>query len=151
MKLFVMLVLTSFVGQASAGQMESWLHAPTANINTAKVVAQVPGAQVFEVPASVLTMALERLTDRPIMPLQGYEVDSFSRGHFSCPAATKPYLVRAVYENGGTGGYELQQVDSSLWVSHASLGSATGMHRSALLVCIGFQPSQVFVTSSGAM
>ena len=111
----------------------------------------MPREYVFEVPVSLLDMAMQQLRTKPIVSLQSYDVDSFSRWHFSCPTATTPYLVRAVYENGGTGGYHLQQVDSSLWVGHASLGAASGKHRSALLTCLEFQPSQVFVTSTGAM
>ncbi|UYB52746.1 hypothetical protein OCJ37_01905 [Xanthomonas sp. AM6] len=151
MKLLAAATLALVVSQVSAEQPESWLRAPATNINTAKIVKPVPRDYIFEVPVSLFDMAMEELRAKPIVPLQSYDVDSFSRWHFSCPRATSPYLVRAVYSNGGTGGYHLQQVDSSLWVGHASLGASSGEHRSALLACLDFQPSQVFVLSSGAI
>jgi hypothetical protein len=151
MKRIASLVFLAFSGFAAAGQADPWLRAPTANIGNAKIIEAVPRERVFEVPVSLLESAMQQLKDLPIVALQSYDLDSFSRWHFTCPAGSNPYLVRAVYENGGTGGYFLQRVDSSLWVTHSSLGAANGQHRSALLVCLGFHPSQVFVMTSGAL
>jgi len=151
MKRIAALFLLAFSGFTSADQPDPWLRAPTSNIGNAKVVEAVPRERVFEVPISLLESAMLQLKEHPIVALQSYDLDSFSRWHFTCPAGSKPYLVRAIYENGGTGGYFLQRVDSSLWVTHSSLGSASGQHRSALLACLGFHPSQVFVMTSGAL
>jgi len=151
MKHFAILLLALASAPTFAREPDSWLHAPTTNINAAEIVSSIPSDRVFEIPASLLDTALVQLRTSSIVPLQDYQVDSLSRGHFSCPSSTHPYLVRAVYENGGTGGYNLQQVDSALWVSHSSLGASSGKHHSGLLVCLALQPSQVFVTTSGAM
>lgn len=60
---------------------------------------------------------------------------------FKCSVGATLYLVRAAYLNGGTGNFELFWARSALVVSHASLGSATNLNKSALIACLSKQPS----------
>jgi len=95
--------------------------------------------------------AEQELREHPAVKLPDYGPDNYRRKDLACPEHTAPYLLRAVYTNGATGGYYLQRVGDILWVSHQSLGRSTGTHRSALLACLPFTPAEVYVTAGGAM
>ena len=145
------LLLAALPVLALASDSDSWLTSSSPEIGHARIIKEIPAGLYFEVPVSLFEVAEIRLEKKWVVPLSNIDLKWFSRGHFSCPSTTVPSLVRAVYSNGGTGGYYLQRTDASLWVAHQSLGVSTGERRSALLVCLDFKPSQVFVTSSGAM
>ena len=151
MKYFaILLVLLSASAIATAA--EPWLNAPDAALSAkAKVRAHVSPKNIFEVPTSRFSGAEVMLGKEPAIPLEEGALRSLSAGHFQCIYPEKPYLVRAVYENGSTGAFLAERLDDALWVAHASLGRATGSHRSALLVCLSFKPTRVFVSTSGAL
>ncbi len=137
---------------ALATAAEPWLNPPITNDSAqAKSRIRVSSKNVFEVPSSRFAGAEFMLAEKPVLALQENALRSLSAGHFQCIYPEKPYLVRAVYENGATGVFDIQWLADSLWVSHASLGRATGLHRSALLVCLSVQPTRVFVSTSGAL
>ena len=151
MKFLAALILCAITMSAIASRSEAWISPFTLNVNTAKILKVVARDQFFEVSVSMFESAQERLVEQPIVPQEPYDAEHFGQSKFACPSNTHLYLVRAVYENGSTGGYHLQRVNNSLWVSHQSLGAPTSKHRSALLVCLDFQPAKVFVTSGGGM
>jgi hypothetical protein len=151
MRRIAILTLVATACQAVANPADDWIRLPTIEVSAAKVSVEVPRNQFFEVPVSMLEEAEQRLQSQPIMKLETYDVENLSRKHFTCPRESTGYLVRAVYTNGWTGGYKLTQLESALWVSHASLGESTGTHRSALIACLRFKPSDVFITAGGGM
>jgi hypothetical protein len=63
----------------------------------------------------------------------------------------KPYLVRALVLNEGTGAFSVYQNISSICVFHGSLGkSAVPMQRRPIVVFLPRQPKKVYVTVSMA-
>jgi len=142
-------LLVALPGLAAA--TESWLTSSPPDVSHSQITKEISGEFYVEVPVSLFEAAAYRLDREPIIPLTTGDLQWFSRGHFSCPSGAAPNLVRAVYTNGGTGGYYLERVDSTLWVTHQSLGVSTGDHRSALLVCLDFKPIRVVVTAGGAI
>ena len=63
----------------------------------------------------------------------------------------KPYLVRALVLNEGTGSFSVYQNISSICVFHGSLGkSAVPMQRRPIVVFLPRQPKKVYVTVSMA-
>ena len=152
MKLIVTLLFSAATASAAAADpAESWLNSNSLDIHAAKTVTEVPRDFFFEVPVSMLEEAERRLESEAAVKLQSYDVESLSRKHFSCIKGATPFLVRAVYTNGNTGSYWLKRLDSALWVSHNPLGASTGTHRSALIVCLRFNPRIVYVTAGGGM
>jgi hypothetical protein len=151
MRRIAILTLAAVACQAVANPAEDWLSPRAIEVNAAKVLVEISRDLIVELPVSMFEEAEQRLQSQAIVELQAYDVENLSRSHFSCPRDTTAYLVRAVYTNGNTGGYQLTQLDSALWVSHVSLGVSRGMHRSALIACLRFKPSSVVVTSGGAM
>lgn len=151
MKHLLALILSVTSAGAHAATQDPWINPLTLNMNTAKVIENLPRDQFFEVSVSMLESAQERLSEHPIVSQEWYDAEYFGQPAFACPKAKRLYLIRAVYQNGRTGGYHLQRVEDSLWVAHESLGVPTGQHRSALLACLDFQPKQVFITTGGGM
>jgi hypothetical protein len=151
MRRIAVLALAATAFQAAANPADDWLRPRTSEVNAVKVLVEIPRGLFFEVPVSMFEEAEQRLRSQQLVKLEPYDVENLSRKHFSCRRETTGYLVRAVYTNGWTGGYQLNQLDSALWVSHSSLGATTGSHRSALIACLRFKPSDVFITAGGGM
>jgi hypothetical protein len=62
-------------------------------------------------------------------------------------------LVRALFENGGTGDFRvfLRKSDNSLIVVHSALGPITPMKRAALVVFLDRKPDRVLHRIGGAL
>ncbi len=59
----------------------------------------------------------------------------------------KPYLVRGLYLNEGTGAFSVYVRDTTLWVVHGSLGKhAVPMKRRPLVVFLEHVPTKVYVS-----
>jgi len=129
---------------------DSWRNPPAAG-DTAEPRGAISPNSFFEVPASRRATAEASLAGLPVVLLEEGAVHSISGGHFRCTYPEKPYLVRALYENPSTGRFDLERLGDSLWVGHNSLGPASGVHRSAIIVCLDFHPRRVFVSTSGAL
>jgi hypothetical protein len=146
-------LLTLATSHLVANEPDSWDHVLPANLTPSSNRIRVPEGLFYEVAASRLEMAIALLNDKSIV-LQGVNssgAGAFGRPDFKCPAKANPYLVRAIYTNGGTGAFYLDRVGSSLLVAHQSLGRSTGEHRSALIVCLDFSPTAIYVQAGGAM
>src|SRR4051794_27255824 len=65
---------------------------------------EIDEADIFEVVASMNDVAVERdLKDLVFKRLTPDEARWFTGHYYNCPNGKAPYLVRAVYGNGGTG------------------------------------------------
>jgi hypothetical protein len=144
-------VFVFFGMSATCLAAESWLRGVPATWPNGDLPQQLPLSTYVELPISMFEAAAQELREHAAVKLPDYGPDNYRRKDLICPDRTRPYLVRAVYTNGTTGGYYLHQVGNILWVSHQSLGRSTGAHRSALLACLPFEPSEVYVTAGGAM
>ena len=130
---------------------ESWLRGVPATWPNSDRPQELPSGTYVELPISMFEAAQEELREHSAVKLPEYGPGNYRRSDLACPERTAPYLVRAVYTNGATGGYHLHRVGDILWVGHQSLGRSTGTHRSALLACLPFEPAAVYVTAGGAM
>jgi|SRR6185312_1711122 len=130
---------------------ESWLRGLPASWPNGNQPKELPPNTYAEVPVSMFETAEEQLRKHAVVKLPDDGAESFRRKDLLCSNGSRPYLVRAVYTNGSTGGYSLNRIGNILWVSHESLGQSTGVHRSALVACLPFEPVEVYVTASGAM
>lgn len=62
---------------------------------------------------------------------------------------TKPFLVRALYINKMPMGFSVRYRGTQLWIHHNSVGQTSRpMKRQSLVLLLGIQPSEVFVTCS---
>ena len=130
---------------------DDWQHPPDAASMPSGSSSYVSANAFFEVPASTLARAVATLAAEPFVPLSSAAATGYSHGHFSCTHPEQAYLVRAVYENEATGAYSVNTNGKTIWVSHGSLGPASGKHKSALIVCLSFKPETLFVTASGGL
>jgi len=136
---------------AIAASSEAWLDPVPASAGLRSDWAEIPNDAYFEVPASKLGTAEVWLADTAFLAQEQSGLKYFGRPDFKCPVSTKPYLVRAAYINGGTGGFGLHWAGSALVVSHASLGPGGAQHKSALVACLSTTPAAVFSSLSGAL
>jgi hypothetical protein len=151
MKSLIVIVYCLLSCGAFAADVEPWPHPPSAGMRSAMPHEKISEALFFEVPASRQDNAAYWHAKRSVIPVKKDVIQSFGQHNFQCATGMNPYLVRAVYENGGTGRYYVERFGTTLLVSHLSLGKPSGVHRSALLVCLGFQPIEVFHELGGAM
>jgi hypothetical protein len=147
--LAILLLLLSF--STFAAPPKVWLEPVPSSVSNGHDWTEIAANLFFEVPASKLGTAEAWLVDTSFLVQAQNDLAYFGRPDFTCPAATKPYLVRAAYINGGTGSFSLQWGGSVLIVSHTSLGTGGTPSRSALVACLSQAPSIVFSSLSGAL
>jgi len=113
---------------------------------------QVPFEDYAEVPHSMFEIVEGDLRAAAFKPLSDAQAAYYTSNKFSCKPAFKPYLVRGMYQNPGTGGFFLSRLGTTLFVDHSSLGPPDGPpQKSALVVCLDFVPTKVVVDTSGAI
>jgi hypothetical protein len=125
----------------------TWLtKAPTYERSALSTIAET---DIFEVVASKEYVAIIRdLPVKSVVKLLPSTASYYTGHYFNCRSGTKPFLVRAVYGHGGTGGYEVARIAHAIWVQHSSLGHTSPANRSALILCLDFKPDHVYNTIS---
>ena len=119
---------------------DDWVHRPSGKF-TWPDWTDLPETDIYEVVATKETSALiSELADKEFALITEDTARHYTGHYFRCPAGKKPYLVRAVYGQGGTGGYEIYKRGKELLVHHHSLGGATLVNKSALVVNLDFNP-----------
>ncbi len=108
----------------------------------------IPFDRVIEVPHSLFEYAESLLKDEPFLRIGN---DYFPGFRYKCPSSTTAYLVRALYEHPSNGMFSAKRSGDDLLVRHYALGSKADLHRSALVVCLDFEPNQVYVATGGAL
>lgn len=148
--LFTALFMAACVCQAADDQAgRAWLRPPPGNAYAEWV--PLPETDVYEVVASKEIVALIR--DLPAKPFAALSEDTakyFTGHYYRAGRGKKPFLLRAVYGQGGTGGYKVSRRGNDLLVSHRSLGHHTAYHKSALVVNLDFTPRRVYIEISMA-
>lgn len=110
----------------------------------------LPDDKFYEVSVSKFDSAEWQLKDEIIIPLSSPAY--YGREDFKCSSGEKQYLVRAIYGNGGTGGFLVLWAKDALVIAHASLGAPPRpLPRSALVVCLSHAPVHVYSAVNGAL
>ena len=147
----ILAVAATFLAFSSpCGASEQWLNPLPPSLGAATRV-ELPRTSYVEIPVSMLDAAVAQPSQESAVALEDDGPGNYRRSDLVCAEGTTPFLVRAVYANGATGGYYLARSGDALLVSHASLGVSNGAHRSALLACLPFRPIEVYISTSGAM
>jgi hypothetical protein len=134
-----------------AASQEEWLAPLPVSAGGWQDWGHIPSNAFFEVPASKLAVAEQRLSAKAFLPQGPGDLQYFNHPDFSCPVSTKPYLVRA-YTNGNTNGaFSLHWAGPDLVVSYGSLGGGNPLVKSALVACLSKNPSAVFSALSSAL
>ena len=132
-------------GDPPRGDGADWLKPPPAGSFTGAGTQEVDEAETYEVVASKLHVAeLRDLKDRGYIAITSEQAKYFTGPYFSCPRGKNPYLVRAVYGHGGTGGYSVKREGRKLLVEHDSLGRRNSANKSALIVNLDFEPESMY-------
>jgi hypothetical protein len=132
-------------GQLVPTDGTEWLNPPS--IDSFGAGATVGEENIFEVVASKEDVAIfGDLKDRSIVSMEESIAKYYAGTHMHCAKGLKPYLVRAVYGHGGTGGYSVTRIGSDILVSHGSLGRTSPANKSALVLCLDFAPVVVYTS-----
>jgi hypothetical protein len=151
MKRILHFAIAAFSLSANAEPTGAWLAPVPTSMSKVQDWKDVPGDAFFEVSASRLEVAEDRLDSSEALAQDANAAGYYGRSKFKCVAPSRLYLIRALYENGGTGAFQLRWSGSALLVEHMSLGAAGKPQRSALIACLDHAPAHVYSSISGAL
>ena len=134
-----------------AHEEESWEKPITLDARASGPIREIPKTDYFEVAASIVQSAIASLSDRSARSIGQESVGYYGSLLFECKRPKYPFLVRATYQNGGTGTFSLTSYGTTLLVSHDSLGAPSKSYKTVIVVCLEAKPSDVFMQLSGAM
>ena len=108
----------------------------------------IPRNQFHELDSLHAAIGVKMLEGVPIIPLTRKQSADFGVT-LTTGDSLKPYLVRALSLEKGTGGYEPSSTGDTLLILHGSLGRGPGeMHRNCLIVELKTEPHVVYVEVS---
>lgn len=108
---------------------------------------KVDPVEVHRVDQKKWTKAEAMLEKQWFYKLTHNQAQEFLGKVVTTPLGKTPYLVPAVYYEGGSGKFYLATLDKNLWIDHDSLGpSPAAMKRAALVVFLKTEPERLFVT-----
>ena len=142
--------LTIFLPMLSRAAPDVWLRSPPPSLGVWSHWTPLPRDSFFEVPVSRLSAAEAYLANATFRPEGPSGITYFGRSDFACAGSAKPYLIRAIYMQGGTGAFQLYWKDGTLVVSHGGLGMTVAIRRSALVACLPHAPEVVFGAATTA-
>lgn len=149
--IFINVFISLLLCRESRSETDVWLSPPAQGFRTQVPIEDVNSSDFFEVALSKFETAKNRLGSTAFLMIGNAAIDHFGQRNFRCGEGKQAYLVRAIYMNGSTGQYHVKRYGSSLLVTHGSLGVASGEKRSALVVCLNFEPVAVYGEIEGLL
>lgn len=137
----------SLLSMSACANNLSWVTEHPTQIDFSRKSSGVP---FVEIPASKLNLALDRLDDKPYKVINKEILEVYLSGMPVSMESKFIILARAVYANGGTGSFSVQQSSDALWVNHNSLGEGKDVKKTALVVFVDELPDFLYVTETGA-
>lgn len=141
----ISLFLTAAVIHVAYGApQDSWINPITFAARSELPILDLPSLEFAEISVSTKRTAENWLSERKFRAIESRDIEFFGQAAFSCVAQKKPFLIRAVYANGGSGRFLVRRYGENLQVSYDTLGSASEAQRSALIVCLEFEPKDIY-------
>jgi len=109
---------------------------------------EISSSHVAEVPHSLFDAAQDLLKDKAALRIGDNYFPGF---RYQWAPGSNAYLVRALYEHGNNGEFQVARSGNDLLVRHEALGGPGTLHRSAVVVCLNFVPQEVYVATGGAL
>lgn len=152
-KLLALLLLVLAESAAAAIPRDAWLYEIPEDLRRPVMSSTALADEQFsEIPASKLQSAEERLAKAAASELkEDYEIAAFAPRGFSCKRGSKAFLVRALYEYGERGHWEVFFSKGVLLVRNSALGAPTKTFRSSLVLCLATVPTKTYVEVTGGM
>lgn len=150
MKIMVLALILCVSALAETDDAKSWLSLPPADrMSYERRGSLIDSSNVFEVVVSRFDLAYSHhLFASPIAAITTDQAKIYVGEGYRCPKGKRPYIIRGLYINGGTGGFSIYHWDRNLWVFHGCLGGGGGLNKSALVVNLDFEPATVYVSAS---
>jgi hypothetical protein len=144
-RLCLAIVLAASLESASAEGL-SWQQVPDVDaISRLSTLPRVPSESIYEVvPTKIFTALAWHLEKEGLSEISCLDASFLVGGHFNCEPGKKPFLVRAVYGQGGTGNFIVSYEKTVLFVFHGSLGDPVPAVNIPLVINLTFTPTKVF-------
>lgn len=109
----------------------------------------IPVEDIYPVvPTKEFTALYRDLSDKDIVPISTDLAEWFTGHYYFCTKGKTPFLVRAVFGNGGTGGFDIRRIGNNLSIHHGSLGTSFHATKTALVVNLDFSPEKLLLSVS---
>ncbi len=125
---------------------DSWYTGFPSSVDRDKSRTELSREHFSEIPVSHFIAAEQLLESVSSIPLVNGDIDYFPQ----CPAGTQLFLIRAVFERTN-GSFLVSIVGTKLLVENFAPGPPEPQRRSALAVCLTFQPTAVYTATGGPM
>ena len=130
--------------------MDAWYHEGPTRAHP-QPWTKIPDSQVVPVSRQELPQAEQMLLTVPVVKLSMAQAEELTGKRLIISTGRTPHLVRALFYNAATGGFEVRSRGTELSVVHSSLSfRSMSMKRSALIVLLTSTPTQVYVTCNVA-
>lgn len=151
MKIALLFALTFFSVNSSA-ENSDWMNPITLKGRGGGISEDIPPSKFIEIPASKRDVAERWLSVVQYKILDKSKINYIGISSLRCDTPGNIYLIRALFAGGGGGAFYVSRFDSNLLVSYESLGDgASGETRTAIAICLNFQPEEVFIQVGGAL
>lgn len=127
---------------------EVWVNNPKGECTDFSALNKLESSDVIEVSHSKFEVAKSKLLNSPIVEVNSSLVGFYTGVKPEEKGEGKFYLVRALFGNGGTGGFSVFTCGEDLLVSHHSLGNVKNPNETALIIRLVSYPRHVFVKYS---
>lgn len=142
-------MLLSGAAFAGVDEAERWITRPPADrVSYERRGTALDKGSVFEVVVSKFdSVHTLFLYAEPFVAITEEQAKIYVGEAYRCPKGKRPYLVRALFISGGTGGFTVYQWDKNIWVFHGCLGGGGGLNKSAVVVNLEFNLAKVYVSA----
>lgn len=127
---------------------ETWVNNPEGICADFSALNKLESSHVVEVSRSKFEAAKSKLLNSSIVEITPDLVGFYTGLKLEDTEKGKFYLVRALFGNGGTGGFSVFTCGEDLLVSHHSLGNAKKPNETALIIRLETFPNHVYVKYS---
>jgi len=122
---------------------EVWVNNPKGECTDFSALNKLESSDMIEVSHSKFEAAKSKLLKLPIVEVNPSLVGFYTGVKPEDKGEGKFYLVRALFGNGGTGGFSVFTCGEDLLVSHHSLGNAQNPNETALIIRLVSYPRHV--------
>jgi hypothetical protein len=106
---------------------------------------ELPANHIHRLMDNVQNNAIERLSSVPFVKLSDEELNELVFDKYKQESGHAPYLVRAVSNIKGAGGFKAYVSGNNILILHGSLSSVVSLKSNPLVVDLSFMPDNVFV------
>ncbi|MGE5625453.1 MAG: hypothetical protein ACM3ZT_07890 [Bacillota bacterium] len=122
-----------------------WLHPAPESFNTIDAQKGKYSIEFHEVVTHEAFAAVLTLSNDSFKEISPEVAKIYTGMTYGAVPVKKYYLIRAAFHPSGTGDYEVRKQGDKLFVLYSCLGHAISPEKSALVVALDKQPSEIYI------